>query len=157
MWNALFITRFLDACGGDIAPTDDRADAFVAMTKPPADCAWAFPISLGDYNLSLWQWVAWLCVPVGKSECFASSFCAAGTRPDTENIDVSHLQECDECDPAGSSFDGHHRDRLREAGECAREKDAEPQPQPKPVTLYMTCHVPSLSNVPIVTSLSSAV
>ena len=83
MWNALFITRFLDACGGDIAPTDDRADAFVAMTKPPADCAWAFPISLGDYNLSLWQWVAWLCVPVGKSECFASSFCAAGTRPDT--------------------------------------------------------------------------
>jgi hypothetical protein len=63
MWNALYLARFLDE--GVIAPSDDRTDPFTAMTKPPsADCSWAFPISIAGYNLSVWQWAAWLLVPV---------------------------------------------------------------------------------------------
>jgi len=63
MWNALYLTRFLD---GDVAaPADDRADPFTAMTKPPSpDCTWALPITIAGYNLSAWQWAAWLFVPV---------------------------------------------------------------------------------------------
>ena len=63
MWNALYFVRFLD--DSKIEPSDDRADPFVAMTNPPSTtCAWAFPINVAGYNLSLLQWVAWAFVPV---------------------------------------------------------------------------------------------
>lgn len=63
MWNALYFVRFLD--NGKIEPSDDRADPLVAMTKPPSNaCAWAFPINVAGYNLSIFQWAAWAFVPV---------------------------------------------------------------------------------------------
>jgi len=57
LWSMLYVVFFMH--------NRDISDAYEALsTPPPADCSWALPLSIAGTTLSVWQWIAWGCLPV---------------------------------------------------------------------------------------------
>jgi len=60
LWSMLYVVHFMHEPGSEAA-----TDAMTALsTTPPPDCSWALPITLFGTTLSVWQWIAWGCIPV---------------------------------------------------------------------------------------------
>lgn len=57
IWSMLYVVHFMH--DGKVS------DAIEALTvAPPADCSWAFPLTIMGTTLGVWQWIAWFCVPI---------------------------------------------------------------------------------------------
>lgn len=57
LWSMLYVVYFMH----------EKAipDAYDALsTPPPVDCWWALPLSVAGTTLSVWQWIAWGCLPI---------------------------------------------------------------------------------------------
>lgn len=57
LWSMLYVVFFMH--GKAIK------DPYEAMsTPPPDDCSWALSLTIAGTTLSVWQWIAWGCLPV---------------------------------------------------------------------------------------------
>jgi CDP-diacylglycerol--inositol 3-phosphatidyltransferase len=57
LWSMLYVVFFMHSK----AITDPYA---ALSTPPPDDCSWALPLTIAGTTLSVWQWIAWGCLPV---------------------------------------------------------------------------------------------
>jgi len=58
LWSMLYVVFFMHG-------KPENADVYEALsTPPPDDCSWALPLTIAGTTLSVWQWIAWGCLPV---------------------------------------------------------------------------------------------
>lgn len=65
LWSMLYVVWFMHNKCIDQSDSVSVNDAYEALwTSPPDSCTWALPISIAGITLSVWQWIAWGCLPV---------------------------------------------------------------------------------------------